>query len=611
MVSKLTTASKINGLQYSVEGDYGLMEYKSEDDINNRIKFELSDIRRNKISQHFAESHNKFINFLYTNSKHICHFVLILFIIATTGHFVLATYLFMKKEDQELNWDGEYGLLIILTTLFFILLIKKYIYNIFIRNKLNTVYHKHCLPWKQNIFKKYFIEYILYVLVFISLKTYIILDCMELKEPQRLRAFGAYYLLLLFGFIFSKYPHRIRLRPVVCGMFLQVILGIITMNWKTGRDIFKSLIDQLSDFLLYSDKTVTYVFGPKLIQQTFALAFRATGSIIFLSFCIAILYHYELMHENILLIGLFIKRIMNCTIVESFNAAANIIFTMTECPLILQPYLSELTMSELHALIASGFASISVTIINVIMQFGISVKHLVIANIMAAPCSLGFSKLFYPEVEESTTRESNIKPPEYRDHGILDATTRASRVGLQVVLNMIANTIAFMSMLYFLNQVVGFYGYSIGIKSATIQYGLSYFFGPICFLIGVPWNESRIVGELVAVKTISNLFVSYKFLSDYKHGYDEHNITVPLMTQRSVIITTYAICGLSNPGSVGVVLGTYSVLCPARKHDIINVINRAFLTGLCVCLLNACIAALLVREEFEYQISVNDITSRL
>lgn len=603
----MTSLPKINKSEFFSFHDIGLDEYSSEDDVSHKITFARSEIRRNNVSQRFADTHDRFLDYVDTNSKYIWRTVLILITILVLIHFIWATVYFLITEDHELKaWDGGYGFLIIITLIFFIILIKKYIYNIYIKEKLHTVYENHLLKWEEQISETWFIEYILYLFMFILLKTYIIVDCLVLKEPHRLRAFGAYYLLLLFGFIFSKYPHRVRLRPVVSGMFLQVILAIFMMSWKTGRDILKSFAERLTYFLQYSDTIILDVFGPLIAQQTFALAFKATGSIIFLSFCIAILYHFGAVHENILMIGSIMKKLLDCTIVESFNAAANIIFTMTECPLILQPYLFELTMSELHAVVASGFASISVINVNIIMQFGISVKHLLIANIMAAPCSLGFSKLFYPEIEESMTRESNIEPPDYHDHGIFDATVRATRVATHVVLNMIAQTIAFTAMLHFLNQVFGFYSYSIGIEDANLQITFGYFFWPICFLIGIPWNESGIVGELVSRKTISNLFVSYKYLGDYKHGYNEYNETVPTITKRSAIIATYALCGLSNPASVGVALGTYSVLCPARKEDIIAVMLRAYLTGLIVCLLNACIASLLVREEFEFQISFYD-----
>lgn len=235
---------------------------------------------------------------------------------------------------------------------------------------------------------------------------YIILD--TANERERLQSLMGIGILLALGFVFSKHPTRVNWRTVITGFTLQFLLGIFCIRWAVGRSIFICLGDKVKTFLGYATQGSLFVFGEFLVEQG-VFSFAVLPVIFFFSFMISILYYYGAMQFVIKKLGWMLQSLMGTTVCESITAAANIFLGMSESPLLIRPYIKDLTHSELHVIMASGFATVSGTVLAAYISFGADPAHLITSSVMAAPAVMCFGKLFYPEIEKSKTTSSNIQ----------------------------------------------------------------------------------------------------------------------------------------------------------------------------------------------------------
>lgn len=235
---------------------------------------------------------------------------------------------------------------------------------------------------------------------------YIVLDTAD--DRDRLRSLMGVVILLTLGFIFSKHPTRVNWRTVITGFTFQFLLGIFCIRWAVGRSIFICLGEKVKTFLGYATDGSEFVFGEFLILEG-VFAFAVLPVIFFFSFMISILYYYGAMQFIIKKLGWILQSIMGTTVCESITAAANIFLGMSESPLLIRPYIKDLTHSEIHVIMASGFATVSGTVLAAYISFGADPAHLITSSVMAAPAVMCFGKLFYPETEQSKTTSSNIQ----------------------------------------------------------------------------------------------------------------------------------------------------------------------------------------------------------
>ena len=213
---------------------------------------------------------------------------------------------------------------------------------------------------------------------------------------------------------------------------------------------------------------------------------------------------------------------------------------------------------------------------------------LVSASVMSAPAALAFAKLFYPETEESKTRSEQIviEPP--TEANVLDAATQGAASSGLLVVNITAIVVAFIAFMAFIDGIVSFLGEIVGVEGLTFDLILGKLFIPLTFVMGVEWEDCEKVAKLIGVKTILNEFIAYRQLGVL--------IKAGQLSQRSVVIATYALCGFANPGSIGVQLATLCSIAPDRKSDFSKVAFRAFVSGTMACFLTACIAGALYDE---------------
>ncbi|OXU17621.1 hypothetical protein TSAR_011581, partial [Trichomalopsis sarcophagae] len=398
-------------------------------------------------------------------------------------YFVFASLYWYKNENDhsKLQWCDGYGMLVLLVGfayfgLFYTKVLKRYFgspitsYLLPCTRQIAGLKHRGrfcCVT--QTVFCS---------AIFAAIIIFLILDTVESRN--RLISFTGVVAILGFGWIFSKHPSKVNWRTVLWGLILQFAFGLFTIRWAVGRRIFECVSNKVATFLNFAQSGASFVFSEELVQNG-VFAFSALPVIFFFSFMIQILYYWGVMQYIIHNIGWVLHVIMGTTVCESINSAANTFIGMvgfiiifyhkdtTESPLLIKPYLSKLTTSEIHAIMCSGFATVSGTVMAAYIKFGANPAHLITASVMSAPAALCFSKLFYPETEKSVTTFKNITLEKSQDSSVIDAATKGALAGIPLLLGIIANIIAFVSAVAFLNSILFWLGTLVGFEEITFE----------------------------------------------------------------------------------------------------------------------------------------------
>ncbi|KAL1786845.1 sodium/nucleoside cotransporter 2 [Sigmodon hispidus] len=417
------------------------------------------------------------------------------------------------------------------------------------------------------------------------------------QRPEQLISFGGICMFLLILFACSKHHSAVCWRTVFWGLGLQFIFGILVIRTEPGFNAFQWLGDQIQIFLAYTVQGSSFVFGDTLVQNVFA--FQSLPIIIFFGCVMSILYYLGLVQWVIQKIAWFLQITMGTTAAETLAVAGNIFVGMTEAPLLVRPYLADMTLSEIHAVMTGGFATIAGTVLGAFISFGIDASSLISASVMAAPCALALSKLVYPEVEESKFKsKEGVKLPRGEERNILEAASNGATDAIGLVANVAANLIAFLAVLAFINATLSWLGEMVDIHGLTFQVVCSYVLRPMVFMMGVQWADCPLVAEIVGVKFFINEFVAYQQLSQYKNkrlsGIEEWiNGEKQWISVKAEIIATFSLCGFANLSSIGITLGGLTSIMPQRKSDLCKIVVRALFTGACVSFISACMAGIL------------------
>uniref|UniRef100_A0A8C8DM73 Sodium/nucleoside cotransporter n=1 Tax=Oryzias sinensis TaxID=183150 RepID=A0A8C8DM73_9TELE len=437
------------------------------------------------------------------------------------------------------------------------------------------------------------LKWVFILAVVVLLVLWLVLDTS--KRPEQLISFGGVCMFIVLLYLFSAHRSMISWRPVFWGLGMEFCIGLFVIRTEPGLIAFDWLGKQVQVFLDYTKEGSSFVFGD-LIANIFA--FQALPIVVFFSSVMSILYFLGIMQWLILKISWVMEITMGTSPTETLSVAGNIFVGQTEAPLLIRPYLKEMTKSEIHAVMTGGFATIAGSVMGAFISFGIDASSLISASVMAAPCALAISKLSYPETEESAFKaEKNIK-------NILEAASSGASASIGLVANIAANLIAFLAILAFINQALSWLGGMVGYPEITFQLICSYVFMPVAFMMGIPYDESFTVAELIGTKVFLNEFVAYEKLSELKsnrlNGMDEViGDERQWISVRSEIISTYALCGFANFSSLGIVIGGLSSISPSRRSDISSLVLRAMVTGTCVSLINACVAGIFTTFYFE------------
>lgn len=407
------------------------------------------------------------------------------------------------------------------------------------------------------------------------------------------RAISALGLVVFVGlsYAFSINRRAIKWRLVLWGIALQLIFALLILKTTVGFAVFKFLGDIVSQFLNFSDAGAKFVFGDNFEEHF--VAFKVLPTIIFFSSFITVLYHYGILQQVVKSVAWLMMKTMKTSGAESLSCAANIFVGQTEAPLLIKPYVATMTQSELHAVMTGGFATIAGGVMAAYISFGVSAEHLIAASVMSAPAALAVSKLLFPETEKSLTAGVVQIEVEPTTANVIDAAAVGASEGMKLALNVGAMLIAFLGLLALVNALLGWMGARFGLPQLSLEWIFSYLLAPVAWLMGVPWADCGQVGVLLGKKTILNEFIAYLDLKTLIDN-GRKSASLPTISERSQIITTYALCGFSNIGSIGIQIGGIGGIAPERQADLALLGVRAMIAGSLACFMTAAIAGMLL-----------------
>src|SRR5690349_20870738 len=396
------------------------------------------------------------------------------------------------------------------------------------------------------------------------------------------------------AYLFSTNRKAIRARTVAWGLTLQIIFAFLVLRVEFGRRVFGWLGDLITRFLGYSYAGSTFLFGDlgKPGQPVY-IAFKVLPTIIFVAAFFAILYHYGIMQFLIRQMARFMMAFLGTSGAESMNVAASIFLGCTEAPLTIRPFLPRVTRSELMTIMTSGMAHISGAVMAAYILFGIPAKHLMTAVIMTAPGTILIAKMLVPETDQPVTAGqvsmSDEELGQEKTENVLGAVAKGTTDGLYLSLNVAAMLISFLALIALANGILG------GIHNGLARHGVGWFpssferifgvmFAPVAWVIGIPWKDCPVIGNLLGTRMILNEFVAFSLLAGQKAAIDP----------RSYTIATYALCGFANLGNIGIEIGGISSLAPNKRGELAKLGVRAMLAGTMVNLMSASIAGMLL-----------------
>ena len=394
--------------------------------------------------------------------------------------------------------------------------------------------------------------------------------------------------LLGIAFLLSNNKTLINKNIIFWGLGLQISFAIIILKTTFGKALFFyfnilivkliSFADAGSDFLFTS-------FIPEVgyDQALINFAFRALPVIIFFSSLIAATYHLGVIQIIIKNIAKVMEKTMKTSGAETLSISANIFVGQTEAPILIRPYISKMTNSELMTVMVGGFSTVAgsvmalyVTWLNNIPEIA---GHLLAASVMSAPAALMVAKIIYPETKSYQIISSNSINLKSQDNNLVDAIERGATDGLKLAANVAAMLIAFISLVAMINFILGLLG-------TSMQEMLGLLFKPLAWTMGIPWADAKIVGTLMGEKIVLTELIAFRDLSDY--------VSNNTISERSVIIASYALCGFANFGSIGIQLGGIGSMAPKRKKDLSKLVFKAMLGGAIASWLTASIVGILI-----------------
>ena len=396
------------------------------------------------------------------------------------------------------------------------------------------------------------------------------------------------FTLLSIALLLSENRSAINLKTVLYGLIFQLIFALFILKTPFGAPIF-SFLDQSiniligfsssgSDFLFKS-----YIDGVGFHPGLINFAFSTLPTIIFFSSLVAVLYHFGILQTIIKFIARRMQLTLGTSGSETLSVAGNIFLGQTESPLMVRPFVSKMTKSELMAVMTGGFATVSGGVLAIYVSWLTDIQgiagHLLAASVMSAPAALVVAKIIYPETEESQTMgDVNVKI-EQTNINAMEALSNGATDGLKLAANIAAMLIAFISFVAMVNYFLSFGG-------TSMEEIIGFIFRPLAWTMGVPWNEAQLVGMLMGKKIVLTELIAYGDLQNL--------IRDGMISERSAIISTYALCGFSNFASIGIQLGGIGAMAPERKKDLAKLVTKAMFGGAIASWLTATIAGLLL-----------------
>ncbi len=418
--------------------------------------------------------------------------------------------------------------------------------------------------------------------------------------------------LLLAAYALCDNRKAIRWRTVGTALALQVLIGWVVFAVPVGRDALAGLSAGVTNAIGAGEEGVDFLFGGLTRDNGgavgFVFALRVLPMIIFFSSLIAVLYHIKVMGLVIKFLGGGLKKLLGTSRAESLSAAANIFVGQTEAPLVVKPYISRMTSSELFAVMVGGLASVAGSILAGYVALGVDIKYLIAASFMAAPGGLLFAKLMKPETGIPHEGRLDFAEGDEKPANVVDAAALGASTGLQLALNVGAMLLAFIGLIALVNLMLGGFtgwvfggapinesqhwfsgvciwvGEIFGGQPLSLQQILGWCFAPVAWLVGMPWEDAVKGGSLIGQKLILNEFVAYVQYVEWR----------PTLSPKAEAIGAVALCGFANLSSIAILIGGLGGMAPNRRSEIARLGLLAVAAGTFSNLTSAAIVGLFV-----------------
>jgi len=436
---------------------------------------------------------------------------------------------------------------------------------------------------------------------------------------QRIIGFFGIFVLLGIAWLLSNNKRKINFRIVIWGLLLQLIFAILILKTGPGQAVFFIARGAIAKLLSFTDSGAAFLFGnlylgdEGIVQQLsqggpfqlydastqsyvnigIIFAFHILPTIIFFASLMSVMYHLGIMQRIVQGIAWIMAKSMGTSGAETLSAAGNIFVGQTEAPLLIRPYVKDMTKSELMAVMVGGFATIAGGVMAAYVRFGVDAGHLMAASVMSAPAALLIAKIMYPETGDPLTRGQVKVHIEKNTANIVDAAASGASDGLRLALNVGAMLMAFIAIIAMINYLLGHidevinfitfhhtnFNWDLSLKSI---FGI--IFSPIAFIMGVPAQDIIEFGNLLGTKISINELVAYVDLTRLKDT----------LSPRSFTIATYALCGFANFSSIAIQLGGIGSIAPERRGDLARIGLKAMIGGALASWLTATIAGILI-----------------
>jgi len=399
-----------------------------------------------------------------------------------------------------------------------------------------------------------------------------------------------------FAWVVSENRRRIKIHPILIGLIVQFALALIMLKIPASREIFTVLNNGVEALDKATTAGTSFVFGylgggslpfdEKGAGASFIFAFKALPLVLVISALSSILFYWKILPIVVKAFSFLLQKTLKIGGAVALGAAANIFLGMVEAPLLIRPYLRQMTRSELFITMTCGMANIAGTvmvlyalILNQVMPEAMG--HILVASILSTPAAIIISLMLVPETGEVTS--GRLEPPQAAT-STMDAIAKGTAEGLTLFLNIIAMLIVLVSLVALANLILGLLP-PLGGEPLTLQRILGYIMAPVAWLIGIPWSEAFRAGALLGTKTILNEFIAYVDLA---------NLPAGTLNPRSQLIMIYALCGFANLGSLGILIGGLGAMAPERRDEIVGLGMKSILAGTMATLMVGAVIGLLV-----------------
>jgi len=419
---------------------------------------------------------------------------------------------------------------------------------------------------------------------------------------------GLIGIVLIFGiaFLMSNNRKAINYRLVLSGIAIQLSLAVFILKVPLGKTIFSWIGDVVTKILNFSQKGAEFVFGPLVNSENMGKAFGSGNefifffniipTIIFVAVLVSVAYYLGIMQRLVKFIAMIVYKLMGVSGSEALSNVASAFVGQVEAQIMIKPYLKGMTMSELLASMTGSMACIAGGVMAVYIAMGVQAEYLIAASLMAAPAALVISKIVWPETEISETKGTVSLEIKKTNANLVDAISHGASDGLKVGLNVVAMLIGFIAIIALVDFVLGKIGFGlsslgmslsfIGINLQTLSLNqiLGTVFSVFAYAMGVPGKDIQVAGSLMGTKMVINEFVAYLDLAKIKETLDP----------KTILITSFALCGFANFSSIAIQVGGIGELSPERRTDLAKLGMRALICGTLASYLSATIAGILM-----------------